>query len=96
MKNKKIFRSLILLILSFISFYLLNTYAMNFNSGSYKYDFYVQTIARLMRPVPIFVIVYLLYIILKPLIKEPLKKYYPLICIIITLISIFFLVINFF
>lgn len=92
MKNKKTLKLLILLILSIILFYVITTYAMNYNSGSYKYDFYAQTIARYMRPVPIFVILYLLYIILKPMIKEPLKKYFPLICIILSLISIFCLV----
>lgn len=91
MKNKKL-KLLILLILSIILFYVINSYSMNYNSGSYVNDLLIHTLSRYMRPVPIFVILYLLYIILKPMIKEPLKKYFPLICIILSLISIFCLV----
>ena len=91
MKNKKL-KLLILLILSIILFYVINIYAMNYNS-----DFYVNdTLSCFMSPVPIIFIGYLLYMILEPLIKEPLKKYLPLIFIFLTSISIFYLVIRFF
>lgn len=39
MKNKKTLKLLILLILSIILFYVINTYAMNYNGGSYTNDF---------------------------------------------------------
>lgn len=96
MKNKKTLKLLILLILSIILFYVINTYAMNYNGGSYTNDFLVYTLSRYMRPVPILFIGYLLYMILEPLIKEPLKKYLPLIYVFLTSVSIFYLVIRFF
>lgn len=89
MKNKK---TLKLLILSIILFYVINIYAMNYNS-----DFYVNdTLSCFMIPVPILFIGYLLYMILEPVIEEPLKKYFPLIYIFISTIGIFYLVIRFF
>lgn len=89
MKNKK---TLKLLILSIILFYVINIYAMN-----YKSDFYVNdTLSRFMLPVPILFIGYLLYMILEPVIEEPLKKYLPLIYIFLSSIGIFYLVIRFF
>ena len=69
---------------------------MNYNGGSYTNDFLVHTLSRYMRPVPILFIGYLLYMILEPLIKEPLKKYLPLIFMFLTSISIFYLVVSFF
>lgn len=88
MKNKK---TLKLLILSIILFYVINIYA-NYNS-----DFYVNdTLSCFMSPVPILFIGYLLYMILEPVIEEPLKKYFPLIYIFISTIGIFYLVIRFF
>ena len=92
MKNKKTLKLLILLILSIILFYVINIYAMN-----YKSDFYVNdTLSCFMSPVPILFIGYLLYMILEPVIEEPLKKYFPLIYIFISTIGIFYLVIRFF
>lgn len=89
MKNKK---TLKLLILSITLFYVINIYAMNYNS-----DFYVNdTLSCFMSPVPILFIGYLLYMILEPVIEEPLKKYFPLIYIFISTIGIFYLVIRFF
>ena len=71
MKNKK---TLKLLILSIILFYVINIYAMNYNS-----DFYVNdTLSCFMSPVPILFIGYLLYMILEPVIEEPLKNIYLL------------------
>ena len=88
MKNKK---TLKLLILSIILFYVINIYA-NYNS-----DFYVNdTLSCFMSPVPILFIGYLLYMILEPVIEEPLKKYFPLIYIFISTIGIFYLLIRFF
>lgn len=49
-----------------------------------------------MSPVPILFIGYLLYMILEPVIEEPLKKYLPLIYIFLSSIGIFYLVIRFF
>ena len=84
MKNKK---TLKLLILSIILFYVIN----------YNSDFYVNdTLSCFMSPVPILFIGYLLYMILEPVIEEPLKKYFPLIYIFISTIGIFYLVIRFF
>ena len=92
MKNKKTLKLLILLILSIILFYVINIYAMNYNS-----DFYVNdTLSCFMSPVPILFIGYLLYMILEPVIEEPLKKYFPFIYIFISTIGIFYLVIRFF
>lgn len=92
MKNKKTLKLLILLILSIILFYVINSYGMNYNS-----DFYVNdTLSCFMSPVPILFIGYLLYMILEPVIEEPLKKYFPLIYIFISTIGIFYLVIRFF
>ena len=92
MKNKKTLKLLILLILSIILFYVINIYAMNYNS-----DFYVNdTLSCFMSPVPILFIGYLLYMILEPVIKELLKKYLPLIFMFLTSIGIFYLVIRFF
>lgn len=89
MKNKK---TLKLLILSIILFYVINSYGMNYNS-----DFYVNdTLSCFMSPVPILFIAYLLCMILEPLIKEPLKKYTPLIFMFLTSIGILYLVIRFF
>ena len=90
MKNKKL-KLLILLILSIILFYVINSYGMNYNSGSYVNDLLIHTLSRYMSPVPILFIGCLLYMIL-----EPLKKYLPLIFIVLTSISIFYLVIRFF
>ena len=95
MKNKKTLKLLILLILSII-FYVFNIYVMNYNSDSYVNDLLIHTFSRYMSPVPILFIGYLLYMILEPLIKEPLKKYLPLIFMFLTSISIFYLVIRFF
>ncbi|RHP50581.1 hypothetical protein [Faecalibacillus intestinalis] len=84
MKNKK---TLKLLILSIILFYVIN----------YNSDFYVNdTLSCFMSPVPILFIGYLLYMILEPVIEEPLKKYLPLIYIFLSSIGIFYLVIRFF
>ena len=93
MKNKK---TLKLLILSIILFYVINIYAMNYNSGSYVNDLLIHTLSRYMSPVPILFIAYLLCMILEPLIKEPLKKYTPLIFMFLTSIGILYLVIRFF
>lgn len=90
MKNKK---TLKLLILSIILFYVINIYAMNYNSDSYVNDLLIHTLSRYMMPVPI---LFILYMILEPVIKELLKKYLPLIFIFLTSISIFYLVIRFF
>lgn len=95
MKNKKTLKLLILLILSII-FYVFNIYVMNYNSGSYVNDLLIHTLSRYMSPVPILFIGYLLCMILEPLIKEPLKKYLPLIFMFLTSIGIFYLVIRFF
>lgn len=95
MKNKKTLKLLILLILSII-FYVFNIYVMNYNSDSYVNDLLIHTLSRYMSPVPILFIGYLLYMILEPLIKEPLKKYLPLIFMFLTSISIFYLVVSFF
>lgn len=95
MINKKTLKLLILLILSII-FYVFNIYVMNYNSDSYVNDLLIHTLSRYMSPVPILFIGYLLYMILEPLIKEPLKKYLPLIFMFLTSISIFYLVIRFF
>ena len=87
MKNKK---TLKLLILSIILFYVINIYA-------YNSDFYVNdTLSCFMSPVPILFIGYLLYMILEPVIEEPLKKNLPLIYIFLSSIGIFYLVIRFF
>lgn len=94
MKNKKL-KLLILLILSIILFYVINSYGMNYNSDSVNY-LLIHTLSRYMSPVPILFIGYLLCMILEPLIKEPLKKYLPLIFMFLTSISIFYLVIRFF
>ena len=75
MKNKK---TLKLLILSIILFYVINIYAMNYNSDSYVNDLLIHTLSRYMMPVPI---LFILYMILEPVIKELLKKYLPLIFI---------------
>ena len=84
MKNKK---TLKLLILSIILFYVIN----------YNSDFYVNdTLSCFMSPVPILFIGYLLYMILEPVIEEPLKKYLPLIYIFLSSIGILYLVIRFF
>lgn len=96
MKNKKTLKLLILSILSIILFYVIYPYVMNYNSGSYTNDLLIHTLFRYMIPVPILFISYLLYMILDPLIKEPLKKYLPLIFIFLTSIGIFYLVIRFF
>lgn len=96
MKNKKTLKLLILLILSIILFYVINSYGMNYNSGSYVNDLLIHTLSRYMSPVPILFIGCLLYMISEPLIKEPLKKYLPLIYIFLTSIGIFYLVIRFF
>ena len=93
MKNKK---TLKLLILSIILFYVINIYAMNYNSDSYVNYLLIHTLSRYMSPVPILFIAYLLCMILEPLIKEPLKKYTPLIFMFLTSIGIFYLVIRFF
>ena len=93
MKNKK---TLKLLILSIILFYVINSYGMNYNSGSYVNDLLIHTLSRYMSPVPILFIAYLLCMILEPLIKEPLKKYTPLIFMFLTSIGILYLVIRFF
>lgn len=77
MKNKKTLKLLILLILSII-FNVFNIYVMNYNSDSVNY-LLIHTLSRYMSPVPILFIGYLLCMILEPLIKEPLKKYLPLI-----------------
>ena len=90
MKNKK---TLKLLILSIILFYVINIYAMNYNSDSYVNDLLIHTLSRYMMPVPI---LFILYMILEPVIEEPLKKYFPLIYIFISTIGIFYLVIRFF
>lgn len=91
MKNKKTLKLLILLILSII-LYVINIYAMNYNS-----DFYVNdTLSCFMSPVPILFIGYLLYMILEQVIEEPLKKYLPLIYIFLSSIGIFYLVIRYF
>ena len=95
MKNKKTLKLLILLILSII-LYVINIYAMNYNSDSYVNDLLIHTLSRYMSPVPILFIGYLLCMILEPLIKEPLKKYLPLIFMFLTSIGIFYLVIRFF
>lgn len=95
MINKKTLKLLILLILSII-FYVFNIYVMNYNSDPYVNDLLIHTLSRYMSPVPILFIGYLLYMILEPLIKEPLKKYLPLIFMFLTSISIFYLVIRFF
>lgn len=95
MKNKKILKLLILLILSII-FNVFNIYVMNYNSGSYVNDLLIHTLSRYMSPVPILFIAYLLCMILEPLIKEPLKKYTPLIFMFLTSIGILYLVIRFF
>lgn len=42
MKNKKL-KLLILLILSIILFYVINSYGMNYNSGSYVNDLLIHT-----------------------------------------------------
>ena len=89
MKNKK---TLKLLILSII-FNVFNI--MNYNSDSVNY-LLIHTLSRYMSPVPILFIGYLLCMILEPLIKEPLKKYLPLIFMFLTSIGIFYLVIRFF
>ena len=96
MKNKKTLKLLILLILSIILFYVINSYGMNYNSGSYVNDLLIHTLSRYMSPVPILFIGCLLYMISEPLIKEPLKKYLPLIFMFLTSIGIFYLVIRFF
>lgn len=93
MKNKKTLKLLILLILSIILFYVINIYAMNYNSDSYVNDLLIHTLSRYMMPVPI---LFILYMILEPVIKELLKKHLPLIFIFLTSISIFYLVIRFF
>ena len=95
MKNKKTLKLLILLILSII-LYVINIYAMNYNSDSYVNDLLIHTLSRYMMPVPIIFICYLLCMILEPLIKEQLKKYLPLIFMFLTSIGIFYLVIRFF
>ena len=87
MKNKKTLKLLILLILSII-FNVFNIYIMNY--------LLIHTLSRYMSPVPILFIGYLLCMILEPLIKEPLKKYLPLIFMFLTSIGIFYLVIRFF
>ena len=92
MKNKKTLKLLILLILSII-FNVFNIYVMNYNSDSYVNDLLIHTLSRYMMPVPI---LFILYMILEPVIKELLKKYLPLIFIFLTSISIFYLVIRFF
>lgn len=94
MKNKKTLKLLILLILSII-FNVFNIYVMNYNSDSVNY-LLINTLSRYMSPVPILFIGYLLCMILEPLIKEPLKKYLPLIFMFLTSIGIFYLVIRFF
>ena len=94
MKNKKTLKLLILLILSII-FNVFNIYVMNYNSDSVNY-LLIHTLSRYMSPVPILFIGYLLCMILEPLIKEPLKKYLPLIFMFLTSIGIFYLVIRFF
>lgn len=94
MKNKKTLKLLILLILSII-FNVFNIYVMNYNSDSVNY-LLIHTLSRYMSPVPILIIGYLLCMILEPLIKEPLKKYLPLIFMFLTSIGIFYLVIRFF
>lgn len=91
MKNKK---TLKLLILSIILFYVINSYGIYYNSGSYVNDLLIHTLSRYMSPVPILFIGCLLYMISEPLIKEPLKKYLPLIYIFLTSIGIFYLVIR--
>ena len=90
MKNKKTLKLLILLI---ILFYVTNIYAMNYNSDSYVNDLLIHTLSRYMMPVPI---LFILYMILEPVIKELLKKYLPLIFMFLTSIGIFYLVIRFF
>lgn len=93
MKNKKTLKLLILSILSIILFYVINIYAMNYNSDSYVNDLLIHTLSRYMMPVPI---LFILYMILEPVIKELLKKYLPLIFMFLTSIGIFYLVIRFF
>ena len=93
MKNKKTLKLLILLILSIILFYVINSYGMNYNSGSYVNDLLIHTLSRHMSPVPILFIGCLLYMISEPLIKEPLKKYLPLIYIFLNKIIILYLII---
>ena len=93
MKNKKTLKLLILLILSIILFYVINIYAMNYNSDSYVNDLLIHTLSRYMMPVPI---LFILYMILEPVIEELLKKYLPLIFMFLTSIGIFYLVIRFF
>lgn len=93
MKNKKTLKLLILLILSIILFYVINIYAMNYNSDSYVNDLLIHTLSRYMMPVPI---LFILYMILEPVIKELSKKYLPLIFMFLTSIAIFYLVIRFF
>ena len=93
MKNKKTLKLLILLILSIILFYVINIYAMNYNSDSYVNDLLIHTLSRYMMPVPI---LFILYMILEPVIKELLKKYLHLIFMFLTSIGIFYLVIRFF
>lgn len=93
MKNKKTLKLLILLILSIILFYVINIYAMNYNSDSYVNDLLIHTLSRYMMPVPI---LFILYMILEPVIKELLKEYLPLIFMFLTSIGIFYLVIRFF
>ena len=92
MKNKKTLKLLILLILSII-LYVINIYAMNYNSDSYVNDLLIHTLSRYMMPVPI---LFILYMISEPVIKELLKKYLPLIFMFLTSIGIFYLVIRFF
>lgn len=93
MKNKKTLKLLILLILSIILFYVINIYAMNYNSDSYVNDLLIHTLSRYMMPVPI---LFILYMIFEPVIKELLKKHLPLIFMFLTSIGIFYLVIRFF
>lgn len=93
MKNKKTLKLLILLILSIILFYVINIYLMNYNSDSYVNDLLIHTLSRYMMPVPI---LFILYMILEPVIKELLKKYLPLIFMFLTSIGIFYLVIRIF
>lgn len=93
MKNKKTLKLLIILILSIILFYVINIYAMNYNSDSYVNDLLIHTLSRYMMPVPI---LFILYMILEPVIKELLKKNLPLIFMFLTSIGIFYLVIRFF
>lgn len=90
MKNKKTLKLLILLI---ILFYVINIHAMNYNSDSYVNDLLIHTLSRYMMPVPI---LFIGYLFLEPVIKELLKKYLPLIFMFLTSIGIFYLVIRFF